>query len=252
VKGVILAAGRGSRLGALTDHRPKCLVPLAGQPLLAWQRDALIAGGADETAIVVGYQADLLSRLGMPTFHAPRWDQTNMVVSLCAAAPWLRTEPCVVSYGDIVFEPAAVRALVAARGDLAITYDPRWHELWSRRFDDPLEDAETFVLADNGSVARIGGRAADVEEIEGQYMGLLRFTPASWAAVEATLDRLSARQRDRLDMTGLLQLLIYAGHRVEAVPYRGGWGEVDHESDLEVCESLVAQRLLRRPDRRAS
>lgn len=252
MKGVVLAAGRGSRLGTLTDDRPKCLVELAGQPLLTWQRDALAAGGAGETAVVVGYRADLLSRQGLPTFVAPRWEQTNMVVSLCAAASWLRTEPCVVSYGDIVFEPAAVRSLVAADGDLAITYDPRWHDLWSRRFDDPLDDAETFVLAEDGSVARIGGRAATVAEIQGQYMGLLRFTPASWAAVEATLDALSASQRDRLDMTGLLQLLIHSGHRVEAVPYRGAWGEVDHESDLAVCESLVAQRLLRRPDRRAS
>jgi choline kinase len=252
VKGVILAAGRGSRLGALTDDRPKCLVQLAGRPLLTWQRDALAAGGAGETAVVVGYRADLLRRQGLPVFVAPRWEQTNMVVSLCAAAPWLRSEPCVVSYGDIVFEPDAVRALVAADGDLAITYDPRWHDLWSRRFADPLEDAEAFVLAQDGSVARIGGRAATIAEIEGQYMGLLRFTPASWAAVEATLASLSAGQRDRLDMTGLLQLLISSGHRVGAVPYRGGWGEVDHESDLEVCESLVAQRLLRRPDRRAS
>lgn len=252
MKGVILAAGRGSRLGTLTDDRPKCLVPLAGRPLLEWQRDALAAGGVGETAIVVGYRADLLSRQGLPTFSATRWAQTNMVVSLCAAAPWLRTEPCVVSYGDIVFEPAAVRALVATGGELAITYDPRWHDLWSRRFGDPLDDAERFALAEDGSVARIGGRASTVAEIEGQYMGLLRFTPASWAAVESILASLSAGRRDRLDMTGLLQLLIDSGQRVEAVPYRGGWGEIDHESDLAVCESLVARRLLRQPDRRAS
>jgi choline kinase len=237
-KGIVLAAGRGTRLGVLTEERPKCLVPLGGRPLLDWQRAALAAAGVDELAVVTGYRSDALAG-PWTTFHAPRWSETSMVVSLCAAAAWLRASPCVVTYGDIVFSAATVRRLLSASGDLVIAYDPTWLDLWSVRFRDPLEDAETFRLAEDGSVAEIGGRPAAASEIEGQYMGLLRFTPAGWAAAEALVDALPPDARDALDMTGLLQRLVEAGRRVAAVPRLGDWAEVDSASDLAAYETMI-------------
>jgi L-glutamine-phosphate cytidylyltransferase len=239
VKGIVLAAGRGSRLGALTDDRPKCLAPLAGKPLLAWQLDALASAGVDELGVVAGYRSELLAGENWTTFVAPRWEETNMVCSLCAASDWLRAEPCVVAYGDIVFTAATVERLLAEPADVAITYDPAWRELWSLRFADPLEDAESFRLAEDGSVVEIGRRPEAATAVEGQYMGLLEFTPRGWAAAESLLETLPPERRDRLHMTGLLQALVERGHRVAAVPCAGGWGEVDSESDLVLYEALV-------------
>lgn len=241
MKGVILAAGRGSRLGPLTDDRPKCLVPLAGRPLLDWQRAALTAAGVTELAVVAGYRADMLASAGLPVFTAHRWAQTNMVGSLLAASSWLAVEPCVVSYGDIVYCAATVRRLVAAPGNLPITYDPRWARLWSMRFADPRDDAETFRLAPDGALEEIGARPETVEEVQGQYMGLLRFTPQSWDAAQTVLGGLSGRQVDELDMTSLLQALVRAGQRIDTVPCHEPWCEVDSPRDLAVCEEIVRQ-----------
>ena len=72
-----------------------------------------------------------------------------------------------------------------------------------------------------------------VEEIQGQYMGLLRFVPEAWAEVERIRDCLTPRDRDRMHMTGTLQKIIEADRlSVAAVPYRGEWGEVDNANDL--------------------
>ena len=49
---VILAAGRGSRLGALTDLSPKCLTIVAGRTLLDWMLDALSQSGIEQVLIV--------------------------------------------------------------------------------------------------------------------------------------------------------------------------------------------------------
>jgi choline kinase len=239
MRAVILAAGRGSRLGGLTDTRPKCLVPLAGRPLLAWQRAALTAGGATGIAVVAGYRADLVAAQELPVFTAQRWAETNMVGSLLAAAPWLRAGPCVVSYADIVYSPATVRRLAAADGDLVIAHDPDWLRLWSRRFADPLDDAETFRTGPDGTLREIGARPRAVAEVEGQYMGLLRFTPTAWGAVERLLGGLTAARVDGLDMTSLLQALVDAGERVGTVACRGAWAEVDSAGDLAVAEDLV-------------
>ncbi|MEU4420917.1 phosphocholine cytidylyltransferase family protein [Actinoplanes sp. NPDC024001] len=245
MRGVILAAGRGSRLGGLTAERPKCMVPLAGRPLLHWQRAALGAAGITEQAVVVGYRSELVDTQDMTVFRATRWAETNMVGSLLAAEQWLTTGPCVVSYADIVYSAATVRRLAAAPGELAIAYDPAWAELWRRRFADPRDDAETFRLAPDGALREIGARPATVREVQGQYMGLLRFTPAAWSAVRAVLDALTPAEVDALDMTSLLRMLLDAGRRVETVACEGAWGEVDSGTDLAVCEDLIARGELR-------
>jgi glucose-1-phosphate thymidylyltransferase len=56
MQAVIPAAGRGSRLGELTDYRPKGLVEVAGQPLLTYVFDRAIEAGADELIVVIGYE----------------------------------------------------------------------------------------------------------------------------------------------------------------------------------------------------
>jgi L-glutamine-phosphate cytidylyltransferase len=232
VRAVILAAGRGSRLGRHTDDRPKCLVEVAGRTLLDRHLATLAEAGIAEIAVVTGYQAARVKAQAPATFHAPRWHETNMVVSLTAATRWLREQPCLVAYGDIFTTAATVGALAAAPGDLAIAYDPDWLDLWRLRFADPLSDAETFRLNADGTVAEIGGRAARVDEIEGQYMGVLRFTPAAWRVVERRLALLGSAELDKLDMTSLLRDLVGCGERVHAIPKIGPWGEVDHPGDL--------------------
>jgi choline kinase len=154
-----------------------------------------------------------------------------MVRSLTCAAPWLESGDTLVSYSDIAFNASAVERLAAATGDIAITYDRQWATLWSGRFEAPLDDAETFRI-DRGRVVEIGGRPESLDEIEGQFMGLLRFSAAGWQRISGFLETLEPATVDRLDMTGLLARLIAAGETVEGVAIDGGWVEVDSESDL--------------------
>jgi L-glutamine-phosphate cytidylyltransferase len=178
---------------------------------------------------------------GLTLFDNPRWAETNMVMSLTCAAAWLRAAPCVVSYSDIFYSGTTVASLAAAAHDIAIAYDPNWEKVWTARFADPLGDAETFRRAPDGRVTEIGGRAATITEIEGQYMGLLAFTPSGWSTVETYLNALESTARDKLDMTGLLRRLIAGGTSVMGVPATGTWGEVDNQSDLDLYERWVRE-----------
>jgi L-glutamine-phosphate cytidylyltransferase len=245
MRALILAAGRGRRMGALGDDRPKCLVELDGRPLLDRQLAALRRGGADEIGIVRGYRADMLCGPGLRYFDNQRWAETNMVMSLVTAAAWLRSGPVIVSYADIFYRSAVIRGLVDAAGPLTISYDRAWQNLWTRRFTDPLADAETFRIGAAGELLEIGGKTASIEDIEGQYMGLLKFTPAAWTAVESLLATLDQPARDRLDMTGLLRRLL-AGRQmaINTVPADGQWGEIDSPSDVALYHGMIAQREL--------
>jgi choline kinase len=248
MKAIILAAGRGSRMKAATEDRPKCLVELHGRSLFSMQQGALRAGGVGEIAVVGGYRADQLVRPDVKLFRNERWAETNMVMSLASAAEWLKASPCLVSYADIFYPATTVRRLAALTGpELAIAYDPDWRALWEARFADPLSDAETFRMTDGNRLVEIGARATSLDQIEGQYMGLLRFTPESWAAVEALLGALEPAWRDKLDMTSLLSLLLKRGVDIRAVPTDAGWGEVDSESDLAYYEAEVASGRIKLP-----
>jgi choline kinase len=157
-----------------------------------------------------------------------------MVSSIACAEDWLQVEPCFVSYSDIFYGSAAVTSLMTCEASLAVTYDPDWQALWTKRFGDPLLDAETFRLTPEKTLAEIGKRPASVDEVEGQYMGLLRFTPEGWAEVTRVRAVLTSHQRDKMHMTGTLQEVIAAGRvAIAAVPYTGEWGEVDSADDLD-------------------
>jgi choline kinase len=225
-------------MGKLTDELPKCLMELRGQPLIDLQVKALQAAGLEDIAVVTGYRRELLTGRGTVQFHNPRWESTNMVTSLACADERLATNTCIVSYSDIFYHQEAVSSLIQVDADVAITYDPNWQALWAKRFDDPLQDAESFRLNRDGTVALIGGRVDDAGRIEGQYMGLLRFSPRGWAEVQRVRSELASRALDRLDMTSMLQRVVEAGRLpVVAIPYEGEWGEVDDQQDLELYNS---------------
>ncbi|OOH76144.1 nucleotidyl transferase [Pseudomonas koreensis] len=237
MKAIILAAGRGSRMKSLTDERPKCLVELRGKPLLEWQLESLRAADISDIAVVTGYKRELLAGRGLSEFHNPRWAETNMVSSLACAESWLQGEPCIVSYSDIFYSPVAVQSLINCEATLAVTYDPNWLQLWTERFGDPLLDAETFRLSATNTLAEIGNKPQSVDDVQGQYMGLLRFTSEGWAEVVRLRAELSPQQRDSMHMTNTLQRVIDAGRvQIEAVAYTGEWGEVDSSEDLSVYQ----------------
>jgi len=240
MKAIILAAGRGSRMKNLTDTRPKCLTELHGKSLLDRQLTALRDAGIEQIAIVTGYKREMLTNRGLIEFYNSRWADTNMVSSLACAESWLQAETCIVSYSDIFYSNQAVKSLMSSAASLAVTYDPNWLELWTKRFGDPLLDAETFRLKTDDTLAEIGYKPKSAEEVQGQYMGLLRFTPQAWLEIIRIINSLTFVERDSMHMTGTLQKVIEAGNiSVVAVPYKGRWGEIDSITDLYFYERNI-------------
>lgn len=232
MKAIILAAGRGSRMGSLTEEKPKCLVEVYGKPLIEHQIDALREAGIKDIAIVTGYKSELLNGYGTHHFHNPKWSETNMVYSLLCAKEWLDSDDCIVSYSDIYYDAQIVKDLMNCSDDIAISYDPNWLELWSKRFEDPLEDAETFRMDEKGYLLEIGQKPKTVEEIEGQYMGLLRFGKGFF---EDRLGKLNQDNFSSIDMTSFLQNLVKKDFSIRVIPNTTSWGECDSESDIRAC-----------------
>ena len=239
-RAIILAAGRGSRLGLQTENKPKCLVHLLGQPLLLWQVQALQHIGIKDITVVTGYRCEMIEAFGIPTIHNASWAATNMVASLMAARD-LFDKPLLVSYSDIVYDPRILEKLRAVNDEIAVTYDLNWLTLWKERFEDPASDAESFSVDKGGYLKEIGKRNPNLNLVMGQYMGLLRISPVALMWIDELVCSITKEQGDRLDMTALLDLLINNGRQIKAVPTTLGWCEVDNEHDLMVATNLANQ-----------
>jgi len=241
MKAIILAAGRGSRMKHFTEDSPKCLVELHGKVLLERQLDALHEANISDIAIVTGYKREMLMDFGLKEMHNPRWAETNMVSSLACACEWLEIEPCIISYSDIFYSKEAVELLKESDADIAVTYDPNWLGLWEKRFGNPLLDCETFKINDDGALTEIGHKPKTVEEVQGQYMGLIKMTPRGWNSIVNLRENLSSEQCDKMHMTGTLQMLIELGSMdIRGLAYEGKWGEVDSDIDLQYYHSLTS------------
>lgn len=237
-RGLILAAGRGRRLGPIGDAGPKCLLSLAGQSLLQWQLTALQQAGMEEIAIVKGHQGSQIDFPPDRSFENPSWATSSIVRSLCCAGDWLKERPCLIAYGDIVYRADHVRKLQADPDPIVIAYDTLWRQLWQDRFLQPELDAESFRQTD-GYLTEIGRKGADLSQIEGQYLGLIKLTPSGWKTIVHFLSHLSADLIDHLDITALLARMIEGGIPLRAVAVHGGWCEIDTAADLELYERKI-------------
>ncbi|MCL2295413.1 MAG: phosphocholine cytidylyltransferase family protein [Spirochaetes bacterium] len=239
MKAIILAAGRGSRMKEGTANLPKCMMKLWGKTLLDHCLESLQKAGfaLGDIGIVTGYKSEAIQAHGVHYFHNAEWETTNMFVSLTKAAEWLHREPCVISYSDIVFSPAAVKKLMQSDQEFSITYYTGFWDLWSKRFDDPLNDLETFKMQ-NKRLFEIGKKPSVKEEVQGQYMGLLKFEPSGWKKIEQAIKLPMPKSVEKLDMTTLLQHLITLGNYIETIETTEQWFECDNQNDIDVYEKF--------------
>ena len=233
MKAIILAAGRGSRMGSITNEHPKCLTLVQGKTLIDRQITSLTEAALYDIGLVVGYKAEMLTGYGSRQFHNANWSNTNMVASLACAKDWLDTDDCIVSYSDIFYDPRVVKKLIHSKDDIAISYDPNWLSLWSRRFENPLEDAETFLIDNDEFVTEIGRKTSSLDHIQGQYMGLLKFSKGTFHKCLETIRNLDS-DLDKIDMTSFLNTLVKKHVKIKAIPNYYPWGECDTQHDLKI------------------
>jgi len=246
VKAIILAAGEGTRLRPYTDDRPKCLVEVNGASLLDRQLAVLKSELIKSITLIGGYRSDMLKRKGIELRINKDYAKTNMVWTLFCAEDELEGD-IIISYGDIVYSHEILAALLKSKADIDVAIDLEWESYWRARNEDPLDDAETLKLANDGRILEIGQKPKTLAEIEGQYMGLMKFTAKGIQQLKKTFHgakktgSLRGKPLKNAYMTDLLQAVIDSGHSVNSVPVHGGWVEVDTVSDLtsEITKSRL-------------
>ena len=248
LKAIILAAGEGTRLRPYTLDRPKCLVEVDGCSLLERQLAVLATEAIHPIVVIGGYRAEMLRRPGVELRLNPRYSETNMVWTLFCAEDDLVGD-VLLCYGDIVYSREILQALLKSEADIAVAIDLEWESYWRARNENPLDDAETLKLGSDGQILEIGQKPKSIAEIEGQYMGLMKFSAKGIQGLKKVFHdarsagSLRGKPLEKAYMTDLLQGMIDLNYRLDAVPVHGGWVEVDTVEDLlsEITKSRLSK-----------
>ncbi len=262
-RAIIIAAGRGRRLGPHTEEIPKCMVQVGREPILSWQWKALAAAGIGEVVLIRGYLAEVLTSFArglVPSISFvdnPQWQSNNVLLSLAKARAAL-DQPVLLSYSDILFTPEVARAAAQSSAELGLVIDRRFRDIYEGRSEHPLEEAEVSSLAPDGSVAKVGKRALPAEESVGEFIGLAKLGERGVALFADVLDELLASYQGRAEepfqraqtfrnayLTDLLQEIIDRGAAapfggVQPIWIEGQWREIDTGQDLERARLLVS------------
>ncbi len=238
MRAIILVAGRGSRLPKNLSKNPKSFLKIGKNTIIEKLINNFLSSGITKIALVTGYKKKKFFRFKLKNFHNQKWKNTNMVYSLNKASNWLSKYNCIVSYGDILYEKKAIKNLIKDKNSLTISYDPFWKRLWKKRFSNPLSDAETFRINKNQQITEIGNKTLKIQDIQGQYMGLMKFKPKGWGNFKKCLKKDFNNNFDNLYLTDVLQKLIEKKFTIKASKYDGKWAEVDSQKDYFVMKKI--------------
>lgn len=229
MQAVILAAGKGSRLGNASDGRPKCLVEIGGRSLIKHHLDALDMIGIEKTVVVVGHgAAQVMAEVGdsgLLQFNE-HYDRTNSLYSLWLARKWVAGNVMVIN-GDVLADPQVYQVLRDAEGNV-LAYDSR----------SGNREEEMKVKFKSDRLHKINKKMRP-ERSHGEHLGIFKLDPAGAASLVEEADRMIERGR-------LNEWAPAAVNRIaKAMPIRGidvselPWTEIDFPSDLEHARKRV-------------
>jgi choline kinase len=237
-KAIILSAGQGSRLGHLTDDKPKCLIEFGGRTLLDRQLDTLAANGIGEAVVVTGFEDDLveaalMKRKSAPyvtTIYNPFYQVADNLGSLFMAREHLSGD-CLVWNGDTLVSNSLMDKVIGNdRPGICVTID---------RKEGYDEDDMKVVVDESGRLRAIGKRIS--EGVNGESIGLLAFRGGGADQFRAAIER------DIRTAEGTTIWYLRVIHHIAQVAgvwtldiSGEEWGEVDFPQDVERARELVA------------
>mgnify|MGYP002174497932 CR=1 FL=1 len=151
----------------------------------------------------------------------------------------------------IASENFASRAVLEAQGSVLTNKYAEGYP--GRRYYggcDFVDVAESLAIDGDGRIIDIGQKVTDIDDIEAQYMGLMRFRGPGVVALHETKASLGNVRRPWMDrrpveqayMTDLLMELILTGQPVHAVSVAGGWLEIDTVDDYRLAKEMIKER----------
>ncbi|WP_210260067.1 phosphoenolpyruvate mutase [Hongsoonwoonella zoysiae] len=240
---VVLAATRGSELAELTEDKPKCMLNVRGETILARQVKALKRVGVLEPTVIAGYREEAIDLADIRKVVNADYGSTGEAASLALARDAL-TRDCIISYGDVVYRPFFLNLLMERKEDFVILVDPDWKEHREERNLDSRDMVRLSVpydqAFDGGEDPHLVDIGENIGEADGEWVGLLRTSANGSRKLKAELERMREEgELDKADIGTVLKRLIGNGESVAAIYVSGNWMNVNDLLDLAQARNAM-------------
>ena len=229
------------RLRPLTDACPKWLLKIGERTLLQRTVDAMIAAGINELVVVTGYRAEMIRdfltkqypSLNIHFIHNGDYEHNNNIFSLWMTRPYTDGKDFLLSDSDILFDPALIRAVLAAEGNA----------LALNRHECGEEEIKVIVDADNRIMEL--SKTCSIEQAIGESVGFEKMTANYSTALFKELEQM-------IEHEGLIDVfyeraferLIPQGHTFRIVDTTQFFSiELDTPEDFENASQLIPAAL---------
>jgi dTDP-glucose pyrophosphorylase len=220
-KAILLAAGKGTRMKELTNELPKPMLEVRGKPILLHIVEGLKAAGITDFCIIVGYRADVVrdffgdgSKFGIRVCYATQvvQDGTGRVVEL--GKDFAGDDAFILSYGDILIDPANYRRLTdldGAEGIVTVKHN-----------EGEIAKGGCVVVNDRFELTDLIEKPAGPAPSPWYNAGVYAFRPSIF---EFTA-RLQLSPRGEYELTDAIRDLATSGGIVKVIELSGDWADV--------------------------
>ncbi len=241
-KGLIIAAGLGSRLKKHTENLPKCMLDFGGKTLLQRQLDSYKKCGIKDISLIRGYKKEKINYKGIKYFENKDYKENNILNSIFYAENVMNNN-IIISYSDILFDSSVVQRTLASNHDISVVVDIDWRGYYVGRKDHPISEAENVIFNSNNEVEKIGKINTGNEEVHGEFIGMIKLTNRGTEIFKEHFHRLKkiywnkpfqrAKTFQKAYLTDFIQELVDIGIKVHCVIIESGWKEIDTVEDYK-------------------
>ena len=235
--GLILAAGKGTRLQALGQNLPKALLPIGKKTCLEHIILGMKDAGIRRFGVVIGHLGEKIEErygsgqsLGVEiTYLKQDLSMYGTGRAVLLGRELAGGEPVMVSYGDIIIDPANYKAMAdLARRDQTSVSSVNW-------MDDPTHGAAVYFSEEGYMEKIIEKPPAGTSASNWNNSGVYVFQPV----IFDYLANLSKSPRGEYELTAAVLQMVRDGVPVKVHKITGFWQDIGTPEDLAAVQRLL-------------
>jgi len=231
MQGVILAAGRGVRMGDI--DMPKCLLKIGNLSLIQYQLSCFRQLGIDDVMIITGYNEHMIKehlvteRLDIKYEFNENFESTNNLYSLFKAKNFVKDD-FICLHADLLFHRKILKKCCEHAGDICLVVEKNTR-------------AETLrVKIENGKILQIN-KTMPINSADGNFIGMVKFRKAIHKALFDEMSEYIEQQNRDAYFVAAIEKMIEKGISTEFVETENlPWIDIDEKAEFESAKKTFS------------
>ncbi len=239
MQAIIMAAGKGSRLGDANNNMPKSFLEIEGKKLLEYNLDMLSKYGIKDIIIVTGYMVEEFEKLlgdreDIRIVYNPFYDSTNVLSSFWFGQELLEDD-FIYMHADTICDTEIFEDLLNAEGEIVLPVD----------FRPCDEEAMKVELDKTSGQVKFINKTMDLDLGDGEFIGIAKISKNAIRKVKSVTNQIMREQKFTSFFEVALQEIINKNLcKMSTIPTNGKfWCEVDFKEDYERAIEGITENL---------